>query len=344
MDKQRVYQIIDHLPKVRLMVLGDYFLDSYLILERSLSEISIETGLEAYQVVSSRKYPGAAGTVVSNLRSLGVDVIATGLYGDDGNGYELHKKLVENQVDICGLIQVSGYATPTYMKPMMHELDGLEHELNRMDIKQRAPLSGSLEDQLIDRLQFILPQVDGILVVDQVQERNCGIITDRMRLELQRLAILNPQKVIVADSRQFLAEFKSILLKANIQEAARAADLQRDSQEPLQMFAKRCGRRLITSSGKPVIITLGSEGIFLLDGPDAEGILIPAMPVTGPIDIVGAGDSVNAAFGAALCAGASMEEAGYLATLVASIVIQQIGVTGTASPQQIIDLLANQDI
>jgi bifunctional ADP-heptose synthase (sugar kinase/adenylyltransferase) len=66
-------------------------------------------------------------------------------------------------------------------------------------------------------------------------------------------------------------------------------------------------------------------------------MVLPAIPVEGPIDIVGAGDTVNAAVGAALCAGASLKEAGFLGNLVASIVIQQIGVTGTANAAQVME-------
>ena len=138
-NKNRLEEILARLPEVRLVVYGDYFLDNYLILDHRLSETSLETGLEAYQVVSTRRYPGVAGTTVSNLRSLGVNVFALGLVGDDGNGFELRKKLVENQVNVTGLLEVPGLATPTYNKPMLREAEGQEHELNRMDVRLRAP-------------------------------------------------------------------------------------------------------------------------------------------------------------------------------------------------------------
>jgi bifunctional ADP-heptose synthase (sugar kinase/adenylyltransferase) len=64
-------------------------------------------------VIETRKSPGAAGTVVSNLRALGASVQAIGLVGDDGNGYDLLKRLKEMQVNCDGLIEVAGYSTPT---------------------------------------------------------------------------------------------------------------------------------------------------------------------------------------------------------------------------------------
>jgi len=86
MDTQRLASLLAHFPALTLLVIGDYFLDRYLEIDPALAETSLETGLEAHQVVRVRCSPGAAGTVTSNLRSLGVNVIALGVIGDDGEG------------------------------------------------------------------------------------------------------------------------------------------------------------------------------------------------------------------------------------------------------------------
>ena len=70
---------------------------------------------------------------------------------------------------------------------------------------------------------------------------------------------------------------------------------------------------------------------------DEEGAThLPAVHVDGEIDIVGAGDSTTAGIVSALCAGATRVEAGLIGNLVASITIQQIGTTGTATPVQVL--------
>lgn len=337
MDKLRLEQLLARISGVRLIVFGDYFLDRYLILDHRLSEASLETGLEAYQIVESRPYPGSAGTTVSNLRALGVSVMALGLHGDDGNGYDLRRKLVENKVDVSGFLEVPGLATPTYNKPILREADGHEHELNRMDVKFRVPLDASLEDQLIRQMQSLVAETDGMLIIDQAHDRNCGVVTDRLRQEIRRLGGTYPDKIILADSREFLGLYSYGFVKSNLSEAIRAAGVTPSAEASPAACAERCGRILNARTNCPVIITLGSVGIFLIQDSAHAGVLIPAVPVKGPIDIVGAGDAVDAALGAALCAGATLEEAGFLATLVASVVIQQIGVTGTASPQQVMD-------
>jgi sugar/nucleoside kinase (ribokinase family) len=63
--------------------------------------------------------------------------------------------------------------------------------------------------------------------------------------------------------------------------------------------------------------------------------MIPAFPVNGPVDIVGAGDSTSAGITSAMVAGATPAQAAAFGNLVASITIQQIGTTGTATPAQV---------
>jgi sugar/nucleoside kinase (ribokinase family) len=96
-------------------------------------------------------------------------------------------------------------------------------------------------------------------------------------------------------------------------------------------------RELAERTGRPVFCTSGAEGIVAVDprGEAPREHHAKAAPVSGPIDSVGAGDSVNAALACALCAGASLPDAAAFANLVASITIQQIGTTGTATPEQI---------
>ena len=65
-------QILSALPNKRIGVVGDLFLDRYLELDGTLTEPSLETGLDAYQVVRVRAQPGAAGTVINNLIALGI--------------------------------------------------------------------------------------------------------------------------------------------------------------------------------------------------------------------------------------------------------------------------------
>ena len=57
------------------------------------------------------------------------------------------------------------------------------------------------------------------------------------------------------------------------------------------------------------------------------------------IPVVGAGDAVTANLTAALASGASLAEALALASAAASVVLHQVGTTGTATVAQIEELM-----
>src|SRR6202050_990095 len=118
---ESVEHILTEIQRLTIGVLGDLFLDRYLDLDASLTEPSLETGLDAYQVVRVRSCPGAAGTVMNNLVALGVGRVVPGAgIGADGEGYELRQALQDQRVvDLQFLHSDSSRRTPTYTKPML---------------------------------------------------------------------------------------------------------------------------------------------------------------------------------------------------------------------------------
>ena len=82
-------------------------------------------------------------------------------------------------------------------------------------------------------------------------------------------------------------------------------------------------------------VTLGADGLLLIDGEGRRHV--PGIPVPGPVDPVGAGDSVTAGIVASLAAGATHLEGGLVGNLSASVTVRQLGVTGTASPAELVE-------
>lgn len=333
MDPERLAHLLNRFPEVSVLVVGDFFLDRYLVIDRGLGETSLETGLEAYQVIARRCAPGAAGTVTSNLRALGVRVAALGVIGEDGEGYELKRGLAATGVDASLLIETPDRFTPTYTKPMMREADGREHELNRLDIRNRTVTPGRLQDRVIARLKETAPRVDGVIVADQVEEPDFGVVTARVREAVAELGERFREKTFLADSRAHIGHFRHVIVKPNRREAARALHPGWEGAVDREM-AERCGRALRERTRRPVYLTMSEEGLLLVS--DGGAVEVPAVPLTGEIDPVGAGDSTSAGIVPALCAGATPEEAAIVGNFVASITVQQIGTTGTASREQVL--------
>lgn len=338
MNDARLIEILGGFPKARIAVIGDFFLDKLLLVDRSLDEPSLETGLTAYQITGKCISPGAAGNVMSNLAALSIGrTYAVGVHGRDGEGWELRQGLQQRGVDTGWLIESPSVFTPTYIKPMF-VAQSRQVEANRLDIRNHGVLPGELEIKIIDNLRAAAGKVDAIIVLDQVVERNTGIITDRVRREVASLGRSHPWLVLFADSRAHSMEFEDTIVKCNHLESARA--LRPDfAGEPCDALIRESALELARRTKKPAFVTCGAKGIYVADSGGAV-VLVPAVPVEGPVDICGAGDAATSGIVSAMCCGASPTEAAIIGNLAASITIRQLGMTGTATREQIITQFA----
>jgi rfaE bifunctional protein kinase chain/domain len=332
MNRSRLDALLARFSQLHALVVGDFFLDRYLRIDESLAERSVETGLVAHQVVEVVSSPGAAGTVTSNLRALGVRVTPLGVIGDDGEGYELRRGLAERGVDAASLVVTPERRTPTYTKPIVVTGDAPPRELERLDIRTRAPLPAAAQQAIDAALARLAAEVDFIVIADQMPEAEHGVITARTRALLAEIAAQRPAPPILVDSRERIALFRGVIAKPNMREAI-AAVFPGDERAPTVERARAAGKELLRLLGRPLFVTLGAEGMLAIE--ERSVTHVPAPPADGPIDIVGAGDSAMAAIGAALAAGASHAEAALLGNLAAAVTIRQIGTTGAASGAQI---------
>jgi rfaE bifunctional protein kinase chain/domain len=323
-----IASIIERFSTVRVAIVGDFFLDQYLVIDPALDEPSIETGLSAHQVVSMRHSPGAAGTVANNLSALdAAEIHAVGIVGDDGHGYLLRRELESRRVTTDCLIASRLRFTPTYTKPMFKRPAG-EVEGERIDVINRTPTPPDLEEAVIRHVESIAKQVDAVIVLDQVTSPDVGVVTRRVRSAIRDLARMNSRTIFYADSRASIGEFQGSWTKPNEREALLAVGMSPSAAAGDQTI-REAGRQLAERTGKPVFLTRGEKGILVST---QEGqTAVPAPPVSGPVDICGAGDSATAGIVLALCSGASVTEAAMLGNLVASKTIVQIGTTGTTT-------------
>ena len=93
---------------------------------------------------------------------------------------------------------------------------------------------------------------------------------------------------------------------------------------------------------KPVFITCGERGIMSLD---SEGRIHEAngIQLLTKLDTVGAGDTVISALASCLAAHIGVEEATSFANFAAAVTIQKLYITGTASPDEILEISQHPD-
>jgi rfaE bifunctional protein kinase chain/domain len=332
MKADRFLEITGCYHGLRIAVVGDYFLDRYLHIDPSRSETSIETCLPVHNVVEVRSQPGAAGTILNNLVALGIgQVFAIGFCGDDGEGYELRRALAACAgVNLEHFLTAASRRTPVYCKPLIIEPGHPLRELNRLDSKNWTPTPEVIERELASRIIEVSKHVDGLILLDQVDQPGTGVVTGLVKHAVAGALRANSEWIVLADSRRGLRDYPPMGFKMNAAELARMAGTPVTGIDAV----KRHAADLAARTGRPVFVTLAEQGIVGA-GRDGRPEHVGAHPVHGEIDIVGAGDAVTANLAGALAAGASLHEAMELAMAAASIVIHQLGTTGAATVSQL---------
>lgn len=343
MDRHWLARTLAALPKRTVAIIGDFCIDRYLEIDPSISDASNETGLPIHQVVGVRAEMGGAANVVANLAALGVGrILPVGLIGDDGTGFELRCLFDIPAIDCRFLHASPSRPTPAFIKPLVLRPGQPPEELQRFDVFPRKPLDASEEDALLADLRTAFDEADILIVADYGEAGKQGVVTPRVRETLAEMGRTSRRKLVVADSRLYIDKFRHALIKPNKDEAVRYLTdgsepwrTARPDAEPTMADLIDIGCRTAERNKRPVLITLGPEGILLCASGRAQKI--PAYPSEkeGEIDTVGAGDAVLASVAAALAAGAALDEAAMLGMIAASITIQQIGRCGTASPDAV---------
>jgi len=330
--RHRLNEIVSRFKDLHIAVVGDFFLDKYLDVDPGLAETSVETGKVAHQVVRVRHSPGAAGTVVCNLAALGIGRIeCVGFIGGDGEGYELRNDLIGLGCCVDHLHVSSNHLTPTYLKPRDVTDPSLAGEHSRYDLKNRSRTPDELRERITASVATLLPHVNAVIVLDQVEEEDCGVVTRTLKDFLADQAPRYQSVVFWADSRRRIREFRHLHLKCNQFELVGTAP-DPAGAEPDWDILIRAMWEFREVNNAPIVVTLGKHGMLVSD---PVVTWVPGVRVSGPTDPTGAGDSATAGAVASLACGATLPEAALIGNLVASITVQQLATTGVARPDEL---------
>ncbi|MFQ6095388.1 MAG: bifunctional heptose 7-phosphate kinase/heptose 1-phosphate adenyltransferase, partial [Candidatus Bathyarchaeia archaeon] len=274
LKRTRLLEILESFKGLSVMVVGDFALDVYWYADMTRSDLSRETPHYTRPVIRETYSPGASGNISCNVKALGVnEVFAVTALGEDWRGQILKEKLEENGILLDYLIESPERVTSTYIKPILCGWDS-QQEDSRLDFINYEPLSDALEKKLIKNIRSVVPRVDAVIVEDQMTQN--GIVTDNIRENLIQLAEEYPKKVFVADSRERIGLFRSMVLKPNIIEAVKAVC---PSKDPLGVKADdlvKIGREMQRKARRPIYITMSEKGAILITKSDHHHL--PAAP------------------------------------------------------------------
>lgn len=318
---------------ISLAIVGDLCLDLAYQVTTDQAEVSVETGLQTYSVMSSKPELGGACNVAVNCSMLGAETVDIyGIIGDDFFGDQLLRLLGNHGIGTDGVIrQKNSWATHVYHKVFEQ---GLEHP--RFDSGNFNEPEISSIDQLVARLREKLAKYDAVIINEQVP-RGLHSETFQQRLnELINQTDVSGGPLWFADCRKLNHVYHNTIHKLNEQEGrALYGPSCSLSREELAVW-------LSDHFNHPIVLTLGPDGAIAVEpGLCATNIL--GIHFSGQIDAVGAGDAFLAGVVVARCRGANIAQSAYFGNLSAGVSLTMLYGCGHPTFAEVVELSRKVD-
>jgi D-glycero-beta-D-manno-heptose-7-phosphate kinase len=325
-EAERLKKIIEAFPKITVTVLGDLVADEFVFGE--ISRVSREAPVLILKHRERSVLPGGAANAANNLADLGINVLPVGIVGEDEPGKLLLRYFRHKKIAISGILKDKTYTTVTKTRILAGMTHTARQQVVRVDREPKEAPNSHLTRELYLAARNYAHASDALLVSDYGYGAATPAIVNTLR-DKGKLASVP----IVLDSRYRMLQFSGITAATpNEPEVEEALGLRiGESWDKLLAAGNDVMARMKLQS---LVITRGRDGMVAFDHKH-KPVDIPISGSDQVADVTGAGDTVIAAFTAALAAGATTEEAAQLANYAGGIVVMKRG-TATVSRDELL--------
>ncbi len=310
--RKRLNEISKQIKGKRIAIIGDMMIDAYF--QGVVNRISPEAPVPVVDIDNEFYRFGGAANVANNIVHLGGIPIPIGIIGNDSYGKIFKKLLDEQNISSEGIIIDSERPTTTKVRVIAES-----QHLVRIDKEIKTDISTKIEQKLLNYFIKNIKNVDAVIL----QDYNKGILTKRIISEIVEISNKHNKIITVDPKFTNFFEYKNVtLFKPNKSEIENAFAIKFENEQMLIEYGQKL---LEKNNAKSVLITLSEKGIMLFEKGKNEITRIPTK-ARKVADVSGAGDTVISTLTLALTAGASLEEASFLANYAAGIVCEEVGI------------------
>ncbi len=312
-----------------ILVVGDLGVDKYTFGE--VKRISPEAPVPVLEVQKEWNKLGLAANVSDNLKSLEVASTLCGVIGDDARANLVETLLEERGLKTWGLVR-----DPSRHTTYKERVTTATQQICRVDYETKDSISGDISKRVSSRIQEFSETHSGVIIEDYAKGLFSEALCQKIIADFKSRGLL----VAVDPSRSTPPMWYkgATLLKPNRQESHMMVEaLGYFKERKLETIAKVLVDKLQLEK---IIITLGADGMALLDTKIGGELKIIPTVANEVFDVSGAGDTAIAAISSALIAGASLEEAAWVGNCASGVVVKKRG-TALCSKQELRDYFTN---
>src|SRR5271163_4122744 len=334
-ENDRLRKLVESFPKLTVTVLADLVADEFVFGE--ISRVSREAPVLILRHRDRKVVPGGGANAIYNLADLGVNVLPVGVVGDDEPGRLLLRAFRHKRIPVSGVFKDK--STNTVTKTRI--LAGFAHTAGQQVVRlDREPMEGPnahLRRELVLSAREYVRASDALLVSDY----GYGAATPTLLNVIREKRGIDRVPVTL-DSRHRMLEFSGITAATpNESEVEEVLGIRigndRDNNNNWERLVAAGDQIAGAMNLESLLITRGKHGMVVFPRRHRP-VNIPIYGGDEVADVTGAGDTVIATFTAALAAGATAEEAAYLANYAGGIVVMKRG-TATVTQQELLEAL-----
>jgi D-beta-D-heptose 7-phosphate kinase/D-beta-D-heptose 1-phosphate adenosyltransferase len=319
-DQNRLATQVASLADAHVLVVGDLMLDRFV--SGAVDRISPEAPIPVFQIKDQRLMAGGAGNVAANVVALGGTATLIGVAGDDEAGRQL-TELLGHQDRLTARTVVDA-KRPTSVKTR-YVAQG--QQVLRADSEERHAIESGIAAQLLEVVDAALPDAGALVLSDYGK----GVLTPDLLHQI--IARADAQKIpVVVDphGRDYARYKQAAYVSPNRAELTEVSGAPAGSTEQILAAAQQV---MEVSGVAAMLVTRSEDGMSLIPH---EGTATHFSAEAREVyDVSGAGDTVVAAFAAALSVGGGPTDAAALANTAAGIVVTKAG-TATVSAAELI--------
>ena len=304
-----------------ILVVGDIGVDKYT--RGNVNRISPEAPVPVVEVYEQWNKLGLAANVSDNLQSLGVESTICGVIGNDANANTLEDLLEESKLSTWGIVRCEERMT-TFKERVVTSTQ----QICRVDYETTSDLTTETRQSLIRRASEFIEKHSAVILEDYGK----GLFGKDFSAEMIELSKSNNKFIAADPSRTTNPEFyKGVnLLKPNkIESEMMAHHLGYSEKDPSKIAEILIDKLEL----EKIIITLGGDGMAILDTLDSGKLKIIPTVAREVFDVSGAGDTAISAIVASLSCGASLEEAAWIGNCAAGVVVGKKGTALVSLPE-----------
>ncbi len=312
-----------------VLVVGDLGVDKYTFGE--VKRISPEAPVPVLEVEKEWNKLGLAANVSDNLKCLEVNSTLCGVIGDDARASLVEHLLEERGLKTWGLVRDASRHT-TYKE----RVTTATQQICRIDYETKDGLSDEINRKITSRINEFSDSHGALIIEDYgkglFSESLCQKIIQDFK-DKNLLITVDPSR-----STPPMWYKGATLLKPNRLESQMMVEaLGYFKERKLEKIAEILVEKLELEK---IIITLGADGMAMLDTKLGGDLKIIPTAANEVFDVSGAGDTAIAAITSSLMAGASLEEAAWVGNCAAGVVVKKRG-TALCSQQELKEYFAN---